>query len=378
MPTRKAVYAASLDPITNGHLNVIERVAPLFDELTVVVAVDSRKSYMFTPDERVSMAKAAVVHLPNVKVDVVIGGYVVKYAASHKASVIVRGLRNFADLEGEQVLAIENRRIAPSVETLLVPCLPELVQVSSSMVKSHMGADPEWEDQVACSVPAAVLLKLKEKYILSKAIKHWASLMAEIGNPKGAKDVFNRLVKAYGEPHRFYHTLEHIVEMLDEAELAIGSFQNPVAVMLAIWFHDSVYETGKSDNRAVYFSETLSASKAEQELARLELPTSLIEVVKSLIMVTSYAAKANDNDACYLSDLDLAILGKSPKKFDLYEQQIRQEYAHVADDLFRERRKMILRRIIDERPLFQTEPFRRQYETVARDNLARSIAKLEQ
>jgi pantetheine-phosphate adenylyltransferase len=101
---------ASLDPITNGHINVIERMAPLYDELIVLVAVDSRKSYTFTPEERVDMTKAAVAHLPNVLVDVCIGHYVVKQAESIGAQVIVRGLRNFKDLEDEQTLAEENRR----------------------------------------------------------------------------------------------------------------------------------------------------------------------------------------------------------------------------------------------------------------------------
>src|SRR4051794_13425574 len=136
---RKAVYAASLDPITNGHINVVERMAPLYDELVVVVAVDPRKAYTFTPEERVAMAREALCQIQNVSVDVCIGHYVVKHAESIGAQVIVRGLRNFKDLEDEQTLAEENRKIAPAVETIWVPCRPDLGHVSSSMVKNHIG-----------------------------------------------------------------------------------------------------------------------------------------------------------------------------------------------------------------------------------------------
>ncbi len=168
MKVRKVVYAASLDPITNGHINVIERMAPIYDELVVVVAADSRKTYTFTLDERMEMAKAAVAHLPNVTVDACIGRYVVKHASDIGAQAIVRGIRDFKDLGDELILAEENRWICAHVETIWIPCLPYLMHVSSSMVRAHVGADPGWEAEVARLVPAAVVTKLKEKFLLGK------------------------------------------------------------------------------------------------------------------------------------------------------------------------------------------------------------------
>lgn len=185
MESRKAVYAASLDPITHGHINIIERTAPLYDSLFVLVAVDTRKIYTFTAEERVDMAKEAVAHLPNVVVDACIGQYVVRKAEAFGAQVIIRGIRNFKDVEDEQTLAEENRNISPHIETIWVPCRPNLMHVSSSMVKGHVGVDPEWEDQVARSVPNAVVAKLKEKFTFVKALKHWSSLMTLVGNPPG-------------------------------------------------------------------------------------------------------------------------------------------------------------------------------------------------
>lgn len=162
---RKAVYAASLDPITNGHINVIERAAKLYDELIVLIAVDARKTYTFSPEERASMAREVTLHMPNVTIDICIGHYVVKHAKSLDAQVIIRGIRNFKDLEAEQTLAEENRKICPNIETVWIPCLPSLMHVSSSMVKGHVGIDPNWENEVRRSVPAAIVTKLKEKLL---------------------------------------------------------------------------------------------------------------------------------------------------------------------------------------------------------------------
>ncbi len=368
MKARKAVYAASLDPITNGHINVIERMAPLYDELIVLVAVDPRKTYTFTPEERVGMAKAAVVHLPNVTVDVCSGHYVVKHAESIGAQVIVRGLRNFKDLEAEQTLAEENRMICPTVETIWVPCLPNLMHVSSSMVKGHVGIDPEWESQVTRSVPAAVVVRLKEKFVLGKARKHWATLMSVLGNPKGSEAVLEDLLKRYGEAQRAYHNLEHIVMMLDELE---QMHEGDPAVALAIWFHDAVYDPKAKDN------EEQSAELAKDTIGKIDLPDSLGEQVSELVMETKHAAVPTDRAAQILVDLDLMVLGKSEKAFDAYEAGIRREYDWVPQVDFCAGRSSVLQSFLDRSSIYSTALFRDKYETTARKNLVRSIEQLK-
>ncbi len=367
MKARKAVYAASLDPITNGHINVIERMAPLYDKLIVLVAVDPRKSYTFTPEERVDMTKAAVAHLPNVSVDVCTGQYVVKQAESIDAQVIVRGLRNFKDLEDEQTLAEENRRICPQIKTIWVPCLPNLMHVSSSMVKGHVGIDPEWEYQVARSVPPAVVVKLKEKFILGKARKYWATLMSTLGNPKGSEAVLKDLLARYSEPHRGYHNLVHIVAMLDELEL-VG--ENDSAVALAIWFHDAVYDPKAKDN------EEQSAKLAKDSIKQIGLPDPLDEQVNDLIMDTKHTTVPIDRAAQILVDIDLMVLGKPKKEFDAYEIGIRKEYEWVPQPDFCAGRSKMLQSFLDRPSIYSTELFRDKYESAARKNLGRSIEQL--
>lgn len=368
MKARKAVYAASLDPITNGHINVIERMARLYDEFIVVVAVDSRKTYMFTPEERVDMTRAAVAHLPNVSVDVCIGHYVVKQAEAMGAQVIVRGLRNFKDLEAEQVLAEENRRICPQIETVWIPCLPNLMHVSSSMVKSHVGIDPEWCEQVARSVPATVVIKLKEKFILKKANKHWNTLMSVLGNPKGSKTILQDLLTRYSEPKRAYHNLEHIVAMLDELE---HLNEKDPAVALAIWFHDAAYDPKMKEN------EEHSAELAKDAIKKIALPDSLGEQVSNLVTATRHDVTPTEHAAQILVDLDLMILGKPEKEFDAYEVGIRKEYDWVPQSEFNTRHSNILQSFLNRPSIYSTQLFRDKYESTARNNLLRSIKKLK-
>jgi pantetheine-phosphate adenylyltransferase len=368
MKVRKAVYAASLDPITNGHINVIERMAPLYDELIVLVAVDSRKSYTFTPEERVDMVQTAVAHLPNVSVDVCIGHYVVKQAESIGAQVIVRGLRNFKDLDDEQTLAEENRKICPQIETVWVPCLPNLMHVSSSMVKGHVGIDPEWECQVARSVPETIVTKLKEKFILGKARRHWVILMSALGNPKGSEAILKNLLTRYDEPHRGYHTLAHIVAMLDELDL-VG--ENDSTIALAIWFHDAVYDPKAKDN------EEQSAQLAQDSIKKIGLPDSLGEQVHELVMTTKHTTVPTDHSAQVLADIDLMILGKPEKEFDVYEVGICKEYEWIPQSDFCAGRSNILQSFLDRPSIYSTEVFRGKYESAARKNLERSIEKLQ-
>lgn len=378
MKTRKAVYAASLDPITNGHLNIIERSSPLYDELCVLVAVDLRKTYTFTAKEREQMAKEAVTHLPNVRVSICDGQYVVKRAEELNASVIIRGLRDYRDLSDEQILAEENRKICPSVETMLIPCLPELMHVSSSMVKAHVGVDPSWVEQVARSVPATVAAKLKEKYIIGKARKHWDTLMKMVGNPEKSDKVFASLVKSYSESHRGYHTLEHIVSMLDEFEEVRENVSDIVATLFSIWYHDKVYDTDTKNHSVTASNEARSAYEAMCDIKELGLPKSLDEDVGSRILATAHTEPPTESDHKYLVDLDLAILGKPEKQFDAYEDGIKKEYSHIPHPVFCRERAKILRMFLKRASMYSTKHFVDKYRDAAKKNLERSIAKLEE
>ncbi|MBM3722400.1 MAG: pantetheine-phosphate adenylyltransferase [Actinobacteria bacterium] len=154
---RKAVCPGSFDPITNGHLDVIERASGLFDEVTIAVLVNSSKSGLFTIEERIKMAKDASTHLPNVKVDTW-SGLLVDYCKSHDIRAIVKGLRAVSDFDYELQMAQMNLQLK-GVDTLLMATKPAYSFLSSSLVReiARYGGD------VSALVPTGVLNALQEK-----------------------------------------------------------------------------------------------------------------------------------------------------------------------------------------------------------------------
>jgi pantetheine-phosphate adenylyltransferase len=159
-----AGYAGSFDLFTKGHRNIVDRMAPLYGKFIVMVAVDPKKNYMFNPEERAEVVKEALIDLPNIEVVICVNRYVIRYLHELGAQVYIRGLRNFSDLDKEQGMVEENRELCPHVETIFVPCLPGFGHISSSLVKSHIGADPDWEQAVTRLAGEAVLKKFKEKF----------------------------------------------------------------------------------------------------------------------------------------------------------------------------------------------------------------------
>lgn len=133
MLTRKAIYPGSFDPITNGHLDVLERAVGLFDELVVAVARDNAKQSLFTVEERVALIQE-VVRIPNVRV-VPFDGLLVDFAAREGAVALVRGLRAVSDFEFEFQLALMNRKLSPALETVFLMPREELTYISSRIVK---------------------------------------------------------------------------------------------------------------------------------------------------------------------------------------------------------------------------------------------------
>ena len=129
-----AVYPGSFDPITTGHLDIIERISHIFDHVIVLVADSTEKKYLFTAEERAEFLKMATTTNKKVEVDI-FQGLTVEYMKKRQAHVIVRGLRAVADFEYEGTLASMNRRLAPEVETFMVFSRPEYYFISSRGVK---------------------------------------------------------------------------------------------------------------------------------------------------------------------------------------------------------------------------------------------------
>jgi pantetheine-phosphate adenylyltransferase len=134
MPESLAIYPGSFDPITNGHLDLIERARRVFDSLIVAVLTNPDKLPLFTVTERVEMLQEATQGMPNVAVDT-FGGLLVEYAKQKGAGIILRGIRAFTDYEYELQMAIMNRKLEPSLETVFLVPAESYTYVSSRLVR---------------------------------------------------------------------------------------------------------------------------------------------------------------------------------------------------------------------------------------------------
>lgn len=176
------------------------------------------------------------------------------------------------------------------------------------------------------------------------------------------------LLARWSETHRKHHTVAHLHEVLDAigelADTGIGFDRE--AVELAAWFHDAIYEIGRDDNEdrsAELARELLASSPVRDEVARLVLTTKTHKVA------------ADDINGAVLSDADLSVLGSEPLRYRTYAEAVRQEYAEVADEVFKPARTQVLSALLDGQ-LFHTAAGRDRWEQKARRNIAEEIAAL--
>lgn len=374
-----AAYAASFDPVTLGHLNVIKRMAPLYDELVVFIAVNERKKYMFSEEERMDMVTQCTKDIKNVKVVISKDRYLVNHARELGVDVIIRGLRNANDLIEEMTLFEANRAICPEIQTVWVPSWHDLTHVSSSAVKSHIGMDPGWKDQVKKLVTQYVFFKINRKHTIERARMHWAELVYDMGNPSGFAEQIEDILSKYLNKKRFYHVLEHIVNMLDE--LKASKFElskiDSYALRLAIWYHDIVYNLENKDGSKNENNELHSTMYFMDKILRTEiLSKELCGMVSDLISYTDHKHKNLIKLGQILVDLDLVIFGQPEDVFNEYDQNIRREYHYVPEITYLEARKNILQRFANKDCIYHTHYFRALYEDKAKENLGRVICDI--
>ena len=157
---RKALYAGSFDPVTNGHLNIIERAAKMYDSLTVAIAVNPHKTGFFTFEERVEIVREVTGHIPNVKVDT-FSGLLADYVNENGFIAYVRGLRATTDFENELQMAQMNAHLfTGETETIFLMTDPKYSFISSSLIKEVAS----FGGSVDGLVPEYVSERIKEKY----------------------------------------------------------------------------------------------------------------------------------------------------------------------------------------------------------------------
>ncbi|MEI8290650.1 MAG: pantetheine-phosphate adenylyltransferase [Verrucomicrobiota bacterium] len=159
---RIAIYPGSFDPLTNGHLDVAQRAAKLFDRVIVAIAENDSKHPLFTLAERVAMVKKATAYLPNVQTDS-FDGLLVDYVAERKAKAIVRGLRAVSDFEFEFQLALMNRKLDENIETIFMMPKDTYTFLSSRIVKEIARLGGDVRSFVPPNVQSELIKKLKTR-----------------------------------------------------------------------------------------------------------------------------------------------------------------------------------------------------------------------
>lgn len=184
-----------------------------------------------------------------------------------------------------------------------------------------------------------------------------------------------RLKVRYGEPHRAYHTWAHIEALLHWFEKIKLHLYDPASVQLAIFYHDAIYDPHASDNEAqsaILMAKELEKAFPEDVLAR----TKALIIATATHQLVSKADSERTSDCAYFLDMDLSILGASQDDFAAYDNAIRQEYSFVPSEIYKPRRREILKNFTARERLYFTDYFHGMLDAQARENLAIAIERL--
>ena len=204
---------------------------------------------------------------------------------------------------------------------------------------------------------------------LNNLEKRWHALF-DNSNTNETKRIFKSLVQMYGEPHRSYHTLNHIASCLNELDEVQENIEDPTSIELSLWFHDVIYSAKEKEN------EEKSAIYAETALADAGTEKKTIENIGKLIRITKHPSQPKTLDEKYMIDIDLSILGAPQKAYKTYSNQIREEYSHIPKFLYSHGRKKILKAFLMSDFIYSTEYFREKYEAPAKINILNEIQAL--
>ncbi len=154
------IFAGSFDPLTLGHLDLIERSSRLFDEVIVLIAINTSKVALFTADERLKLVESSISHLANVKVDTLKNGLVANYFSEKNATAMIRGVRNTIDFEYESGIAIANHLQNSNLETVALFANEKYRHLSSSLIKEIA----KFDGNISQMVPEEVAIAIQEKF----------------------------------------------------------------------------------------------------------------------------------------------------------------------------------------------------------------------
>ncbi|MBD5402428.1 pantetheine-phosphate adenylyltransferase [bacterium] len=359
----KGIYPGSFDPITNGHLDIIKRASKLFDELTVLIAINPEKKEFLPLSQRMKLIIKSVKDLTNVKV-ASYSGLTTDFAKLSNSDFMVRGIRDVNDFEYEKNLFEINKKNNSNIETIFIPTNPETAGISSSVVRNINKIGGNVSNFVPECVDRTLYLK-----------KSFDDIVKNLGfDQEKSVEVFNKIIDTYDNPVRGYHDVKHIFSMLKNLDEFIlnnpNSIQNLNEFKFAILMHDYVNGTPNEVNESIAVAE-----KFINQIA----PNHNSNYIKRVILATDYSHNISKPsiDEMLIQDLDLSILGSNPVDYKEYANLIREQYSNLADDIFNNARKRILQNFLDKENIYNIDYFKTKYEVQARMNISKELETLK-
>ena len=199
----------------------------------------------------------------------------------------------------------------------------------------------------------------------------WKKLTSFSKKEELKKQLWEEIVYRYSGQHRRYHNLNHIAHLFTLLDKYIDKITNPAVIGFSILYHDVVYDTYSADN------EEQSAEFAEAHLKQLNVNSTLIDHVKTFIIATKDHIMPErtplQNDLSFFLDFDMAILGVEEEMYKMYSEKIREEYSKYPDPLYKEGRRLALKKMFENANIFSTKEFREEMQQRAHENINREL-----
>ena len=375
----KIGFSGTLDPITNGHMWVIGEARAMARQVVVFLSENTLKKPQFSAEERKRIIEQSTAELgwDNVQVQIVRGSYTAHAAKKAGCDYLIRGIRNTADFDYENLIQQTNVDVLHGAKSIFVMPPRDLGSVSSSFVRALQGP-VGWHWHVRQFVPGPAY----QAWIRQWLYQEWQSLWpVELAATADAS--FEQLTGTahYGGRMRHYHNLDHLVHGLSELRVwasyhAVDAFAVQ-QLKKAFWFHDAVYGAPKSADTA-QSDEEQSAQCWLQ--SGLESDIHAAQAVAALIRATDHFQEAGISHPFkdVMLGADLAILGQDEAVYDAYAKAIRAEYAHVDLAQFAQHRVRALQHLCrkaEAHQLYADAYFNEQYNQMALTNMQREIAR---
>lgn len=379
---KKIAFAGTFDPITNGHLWVIEEGISIADEVVVMIAHNPSKQTLFSEEQRKNMIEQAILQngwQKKVKVVLIKNEYIAQSAQLHGCDYLIRGIRSALDFDYESLIQKTNTDVLVGVKTLFVMPPRDLESVSSSYVKSLIGP-VGWHWYIKDFVPQSVYDAWLRKYITTTTHKNTQGVWKNTINSQMVVDsLLEQVFTAYSNNSRFYHNLEHIAHCLQELQWCEANYKlssNLIEQLtIGLLCHDIIYN---SDNKETS-DEEQSATWFESFARKIGHDNESTNIIANMIRKTAYLSgkvKAETSEEKLLCSIDLSILAQSSKVYNWYSKMVRKEYSFVSDEDFHKGRITVLETLVKNDRLYLHEYYQ-HYEQRAKKNLLLEIETLK-